>query len=62
MRVVDWMVLGATLVLVVFYGPWRRRHSNNVKKTSSILLSKPMHFTNTGRSIHNWSCGPCYDE
>ena len=29
MRAVDWIVLGATLAFVVFYGLWRRRHSNN---------------------------------
>ena len=31
MRVVDWLVLSATLALVVFYGLWRRRHSNNAE-------------------------------
>jgi Na+/proline symporter len=31
MRAVDWIVLGATLAFVVFYGLWRRRHSNNAE-------------------------------
>src|ERR1700732_544544 len=31
MRVVDWIVLGTTLAFVLFYGLWRRRHSNNVE-------------------------------
>jgi hypothetical protein len=31
MRAVDCIVLGATLAFVVFYGLWRRRHSNNAE-------------------------------
>jgi solute:Na+ symporter, SSS family len=31
MRAVDWIVLGATLAFVVFYGPWCRRHRNNAE-------------------------------
>jgi Na+/proline symporter len=31
MRAVDWIVLGATLAFVLFYGLWRRRNSNNAE-------------------------------
>jgi hypothetical protein len=58
MRVVDWLVLGATLALVVFYGPWRRLKpvgwEGMARPSLQILLRSEDHIRVQPR------CAPCW--